>query len=124
MKQSSGHPSAAHEQFYAAAQDNTRTLVFTGHGNIHAIDVQNNDSTNAVFVQFFNVAATTDVTLGTTTPDWSLKNYANSHVRIAEEWPVLKHFDKGLVIAVTTTRTGSTDTTTKPTVTILFRKDV
>ena len=73
-------------------------------------NIKNLDATTA-YIQFFNNKASA-VTLGTTTPDWVLPIAAS-----AEIWQILSQddgigFGKGLSMAVTTTRDGSTLVTT------------
>lgn len=56
------------------------------------------------YIQFFDVATATTVTLGTTVPDLSLGFNPSS----AANMPTLWNFVNGIKIAATTTRTGST----------------
>jgi len=68
----------------------------------------NTANTVATYVQFFDEAETTDVTLGTTSPVFSWPLPAEASER--GPWP--HFFKKGIIIAATTTRAGSTAPTT------------
>lgn len=109
--------------------DETKVLLTDGAGNrttsIYHVNASNPNNTE-LFVQFFDAAATTDVTLGTTVPDWFVIvpkgvgandegsvdiNYYNAPVK----------FQKGIVYAVTTTVGGSTGPTADGALSILHR---
>lgn len=83
----------------------TTTLVKVGGSSTRLVNsfFGNTANTATTYVQFFDVAETTDVTLGTTAPTFSWPLPAESSER--GPWP--HFFKKGIVIAATTTRTGS-----------------
>lgn len=96
--------------YYLATATATATLVRTGYLHLHSIEVEN-PNTSQVYIQLFDAAAATDVTLGTTTPT---QTYAIPAGDGTENGVRTKHFESplrfgsGLVFAVTTTRNGST----------------
>lgn len=70
-----------------------------------------NTTAAVAFVQLFDAAAASDVTVGTTIPTWVVKSEA-SELSIGDGLP--DHglvFTRGLVVASTTTPTGSTGAT-------------
>lgn len=94
------------ERSYMASLSNTPTLVFAGQGNTYAFFVENNSAVD-IFIQMFNKAAAVDVTLGTTVPDQTFRIPASAGFgKDANDSPLLG-FDKGLVVAVSSSRTGS-----------------
>lgn len=84
------------------AQD--KTLIHVGSANI-SFQIFNNDAAKR-YVQMFNAASTDDVTLGTTTPQNVMVLPASGGNTWDSTWR--SYFEKGCVIAVTTTRTGAT----------------
>lgn len=60
----------------------------------------------ALYVQIFDAAAAGDVTLGTTAPTLSIGIEANGQTGLGLETPL--KFEKGIVVASTTTVNGST----------------
>lgn len=78
----------------------TCVLIHTGQTLFYAIHVVNRTSATA-FVQFFNAAAITDVTLGTTTPVMSLGIHGSTNEFIHMP-KALNDFPLGLVVASTT----------------------
>lgn len=120
----SGHPSAAPKMYHNPAADETKVLVFAGFGNAFCLEVQNEHATDAVYLQVFDAATTAAVTLGTTAPTYSLVCFNKSLVRISEsDFPAIGALTKGLVIAVTSTRTGSSAPAADAAVTVLYKKD-
>jgi hypothetical protein len=117
-----GHPSAVLDSYYRIDLDETKRLVATGALNLYGGVFENNHSA-AVYVQFFNKAAEADVTLGTTTPDWTLMLPASGAV-VLDSFEPLKHFNLGLVVACTAGRTNAVAPGADATVTILFRKNI
>lgn len=85
--------------------------------------VSNEDAGTDTYLQFYNAAATADVTVGTTTPDltWRIPQGA-----VLEESPLSAQasegvvFPLGLVIAATTTEGGSSAPVTGLTVNFFY----
>lgn len=110
---------AALSSYYNSALNATKQTVGDAGNkiNIYGVKIENNDSA-VMYVQLFNKAAA-NVTVGTTVADWTIMVPANDGV-ILPPARVLKHFNVGLVVAATTTRTGSTNPGTAATVDIWF----
>lgn len=103
----SAEPGSSTQHFYQESVSNTPVLVFAGRGNIYGFLVENNDA-SAVFIQVFNKASAGSVTLGTTVPDFTFKIATSSSFGKDANDTGLHWLDAGCVIAITTTRTGST----------------
>jgi hypothetical protein len=89
---------------------NTATLVQKGAMQVTGMLAMNTTAA-AAFVQYFDAAAATDVTVGTTTPFWVIRSPASS---ISDGDGLPTHglvFTKGVVIASTTTPTGNSGAT-------------
>lgn len=71
--------------------------------------VENPHASAKAFLQIFDAAAPTDVTLGTTVPKWSIPLAAGKAANLAN---LAIGFANGIVIAGTTTATGNTTATT------------
>ncbi len=65
-----------------------------------------NPNTSLVFIQFFDAASTTGITLGTTAPTFSIAVPANGGVIDTTPLQGIT-FNKGVVVAATTTQTGN-----------------
>ena len=65
------------EHTYDASMSNSATLIFTGRGNLYGFLFEDNSGADT-FIQFFDAASAGAVTLGTTTPDLTMKLPANS----------------------------------------------
>lgn len=87
------------------AQD--KTLIHAGSANI-SFQIYNNDD-EVRYVQLFDAAATSAVTLGTTAPKCVMVLPASGGNTWDNTWRTF--FESGCVIAVTTTRTGATTAT-------------
>lgn len=98
------------------AVDGTTLLAVSGYGSIAGIALENPNASNA-YLQIFDAAKTSDVTLGTTPPTAIIPLAAGW--TIAGPWP--QKFNKGIVIAATTTPTGSTGLATAMACTITFQ---
>lgn len=88
----------------------TAVLVQKGVVQVTAMHALNTTAA-AAFVQYFDAAAITDVTVGTTVPLWVLRSPASS---ISDGDGLPTHglvFRLGVVVASTTTPTGSTGAT-------------
>ena len=114
------HPRAVHNLYYNTALTEAGALVYSGPTNVDKIILENNDATDACFVQFFDAAALGDVTIGTTVADWSLRIPGNGGL-VLDRGP-WKYFRKGLVVAATSTRSNSTAPAADPTVSIVYTK--
>jgi len=79
-----------------------------------------NANTSIVYIQFFNAAAAGSVTLGTTAPTFWIAVPATNGVI---DTPFVNGFtfSSGIVVAATTTPTGSTAPSTAVPITIFFR---
>lgn len=108
MSQSrTGSANQAVEHYYNGALAQTTQLVFTGQGNMYGFELENNDASSDVFVQFFDAAATADVTLGTTPPTFTFRIPPGANFGKDAQDLVLHFCSLGLVVACTSTRTGS-----------------
>ncbi len=119
--QRTSHPSAALDFFYNAALSNTVVSIATVNGNLYGVLGENNSDTDDAYLQFFDKAATGDVTLGTTTPDWTLKLHNNTTIQIVFDRPI-RYFALGCQVACTSTRTGSSAPAAAATVTCHFKQ--
>lgn len=85
--------------------------LVAGSQKLHTVEVEN-PNTTIVYLQLFDAAATTDVTLGSDTPTTTrlipAGDGTNHAVRIIDfaDGPV--RFNDGICYAITTTATGST----------------
>ena len=89
---------------YEAAVDETKTQIFVGRGNIYRFVCDNNDSSD-VFLQFYDAAATGDVTVGTDII-MEYRVSATGTLGIDAADSPLRFFSKGCVIAVVSSRGG------------------
>ena len=88
--------------YSATAQKATATLVKSGRWKLKGYHMINLDTTNN-FVQFFDAAAASAVTVGTTTPTFVLGLPASGGaVKVSD-----LVFTNGIVIAAATTATGN-----------------
>ena len=90
-----------------SVDDSPLILMQAGETTITAIRVINTTAA-AAFVQLFDAAAITDVTLGTTAPTWAVESSADGvglGDGVPEDGLVFKN---GVVVGSTTTSTGST----------------
>jgi hypothetical protein len=85
----------------------TDQLLWAGQGNMYGFYIENNTSSD-IFLQLFNAASVSDVTVGTTAPDVTYRIPASGAFGKDSNDTSLHFFHKGCVFAVTTTRTGST----------------
>lgn len=92
--------------------------------NIYRIIATNPNATD-LWVQLFDAAETTDVTLGTTVPDWftfiPAGDGTNDGAVIDDFYNAPVQFQKGIVYAVTTTVGGATGPTADGVLGILHR---
>jgi hypothetical protein len=100
--------------FYDETADETVAAIATAGMMLHFVEVSNVDN-DSYFLQLFNVAATTDVTLGTTTPTQSFLIPAGNgtlHGAMDKVFDPPIDFTLGLSYAITTTAGGNTGPTT------------
>lgn len=85
------------------------TLMAVGPLQLNTIAVHNTDGSET-YVQCFDVSASSDVTLGTTSPDYVVPAPANTsnHGQTIENFYRGLYFQNGLAIAATTDFSGST----------------
>ncbi len=102
--------------------DATAQAVFeSDRGNFYGFYVENNTASN-VFLQVFDQATAAGVTVGTDKPNWTARIPAGgSFGKDANDTP-LRFMGAGLIVAVTTTRTGSGSPATKATGTFWFKQ--
>jgi len=97
--------------FFKADQSGTAVLVHTGSTNITTLEAQNINTVD-LFIQLFDAASASSVTVGTTTPNQSFVIPASdgtNRAATSKDWADRGlMFRNGLVIAITTTATGST----------------
>lgn len=105
MATRSGTPGAATEHYYNGGLAQTKQTVFTGQGNLYGFELENNSSSDDVFIQFFDKLAA-NVTVGSTTPDMTFRVPAGANFGKDVQDMVVKYFKLGCVIACTSTRTG------------------
>ena len=94
---------------YAATNNGTATLVKSGKTDLFFLSVDNEDS-GARYVQVFDAAATSSVTLGSTAPTHSWRVPASGSFEFSPPHPF--KFALGVVVAVTTARANATAVTT------------
>lgn len=103
-------PMLASTPSYTASGTATATLLRSGSVTLHAVEAENINTT-IVYVQLFNAAAATDVTLGSTAPDQTYMipqgGGAAAPTSRLIDFSTPLGFDKGLVYAVTTARSGA-----------------
>lgn len=107
---------------FNASVTSTAELVRSGSLRLETLEVQN-PNTVQIFIQMFDAAAASSVTVGTTTPTLSFLCVAGDGVNTGgtvKDFPKGVMFRDGLVIAVTTTATGSTNPTSAATVNLTF----
>src|SRR5216117_681653 len=107
----------SHSAFYAA-QTTTVQTVKAGEGALTGYYVYNPNSSVA-YVQFFDVASGTAVTLGTTTPTLSFGIPATAAANLFDGTGF--QFRNGLKLAATTTATGATAPSTGVDLNLFFR---
>ena len=100
---------------YDASVTGVTELLQTGYTILESAEVENINTT-PVYLQLFDAAATTDVTLGTTTPTDTRMIPAgagtpNNTARLFGN-DIRRRFGAGIVYAITTTRSGSTSPAT------------
>ena len=88
----------------ASLDDSPGLLIKTGAGMLHGWSVV---GAGAGYVQVFDAAALTDVTLGTTTPDFAIPVSTTFNSVVGMDWP----FSLGCVVFCATTATGATGQT-------------
>lgn len=97
--------------YYQPTGNETLRLVKSGFTLLHDLEVEN-PNTSQMYIQLFDAAATSAVTLGTTTPAQTYVIPAGdgteNGVRTKEFGDAALRFGLGLVWAITTTRSGST----------------
>lgn len=90
--------------YFNAALLATKQAVKTSPGRLYGLHIQNPNAADA-WVQFFDVASA-GVTVGTTTPNWSVWVPALSGLDDLD-FAVAIEFNTALTIAATTTATGA-----------------
>ena len=108
--------------------DETKVLLTDRAGNnttsIYRIIATNPNAVDG-WIQWFDVAATDDVTLGTTVPDWftfiPAGDGTNDGAVVEDFYNAPVKFQKGIVYAVTTTVGGSTGPTADGALGVLHR---
>lgn len=100
---------------YNASVNATKVEISAVPSNCYGFLVENNDESNAVYLQVFDKAAA-DVTVGTTVPDYTMKIPAGAVFgRDSQDIPFHFH-SRGITIAVTTTRTNAVNPASSATV--------
>lgn len=93
--------------------------VFSGRGNLYGFLVENNTATD-VYLQVFDAAASGDVTVGTTSPVFTVRIPGSSAFGKDADDMSYRFMSRGCVVAVTTTRTGNTAPATDATAQFWF----
>jgi len=92
---------------YEPSIDETKVLVFAGRGNLYGWLLENNSAGSDVYASFYDAASTAAVTVGTTTPLFTIKiNAGSAFGRDTQIHPYL-FTSAGLVVAVVSTRNGA-----------------
>lgn len=102
---------------YTAQTTTVRTVKGTA-GKLGGYYVYN-PNTSVAYVQVFDVATATSVTLGVTVPDLVLGIPASAGANLLSDTGI--DFANGIKLAVTTTETGSTAPSTGVTVSVFYR---
>lgn len=89
------------------ALTNSKTLAIGQGINVTEIAVDNTANNATTFLQCFNSATTTGITIGSTTP-YASYPIAASQVGTFRFGQAGKHFSAGIVVAATTSATNST----------------
>src|SRR5690349_329601 len=120
MSNKSNEPSSCLEFFYNTV-DEAGLLVRTGKRNLWTLIAENPDDTDACYLHFYNAATLGAVTVGSTTPVWSVRLHANSTIQLDRGEFALKHFKLGIVVAATLAITGSSAPSSDPQVTLHYQ---
>lgn len=100
-----------HQKAYAmynnVSLSSTKAEPATGSRNIYGFIVENLNDV-PVYLHIYD-AATADVTVGTTTPTWSIPVPANGYADRLSPMP-LRRLGTGFVVAITTSKTGGAGT--------------
>lgn len=100
-----GSPNSRFSPYFNTAVSNTAVLVKGSAGTVSGWVLSNPGGT-ICYVQIFDAATAGAVTLGTTTPNMAIAVQANSTTHAANTFGI--KFTNGIVVAATTTSTGST----------------
>lgn len=103
---------------YSAALQATATLVKGSPGQIYGYYFFNVNAAVS-YVQLFDAATAGAVTLGTTVPKLSFGLIAGGGAN--QEWDEGIQFTLGIVVAVTTTRAGSTNPTSAVDINLMYK---
>lgn len=107
MSQSrTGSSNQAIDHYYNGALAETKATAFIGMGNLYGFELENNNATTDVFVQFYDKLIA-NVTVGTTVPDFTFRIPAGANYGKDAQNLVLHFFNIGCVVACTSTRTGA-----------------
>ena len=93
--------------------------VFVGRGNLYGFLVENNTASD-IFLQVFDAADAASVTVGTTSPAFTVRIPGSSAFGKDADEMSYKFLGNGCVVAVTTTRTGNTAPATAATAQFWF----
>jgi hypothetical protein len=104
--------------FFNSAVSNTAVLAKSSPCYLAGYNASNTNST-AVYLQFFDIASAGNVTVGTTAPVMVLAIPGNGVIDGVQVSPV--PFQNGVVIAATTTPTGSTAPSSAVATTLIFK---
>ena len=115
-----GSPKLVPQRYYAVAATNTPVLLSEVPANLVSFVFENNDPSNTCYCQVFDAASTGAVTLGSTAPDWTFMVPPGGIWGRDPQDEDLQHCLQGLVIAVTSTRTGAGACTIAPTLTVWY----
>ena len=106
------------DSYFDGSLDNTLTAVKSGATYLYTLEIDNADSAKR-YLQLFDAAATGDGTLGTTTPSYVI-GLASAAMKSVSFCIPMK-FELGLVYAMTTTDTGSSDVSAAGTLSVGYR---
>lgn len=88
-----------------------KASVWSGIGNLWRFYAESAEASSTTYLQLFDAAAVGDVTLGTTAPTIQFELLAGQRLILdPNDFPILCTL-KGLIVAVTTTRSGATTAT-------------
>lgn len=119
MSAPTSSPSAVPFHSYTNSLSASALEVFSGRGNLYGFLVENNTASD-IYLQVFDSENAGSVTVGTTEPVFTVRIPGSSGFGKDADEMAYRFFGKGCVVAVTTTRDGSTAPATDATAQFWF----
>lgn len=108
-------------RFLYLTTDEAGDAVLAQPGNLYTLIAENPHASDACYLHFYDADDIADVTVGSTTPVWSVRLHGNSTIQLDRgEFP-LKYFKTGICVAATLAITGNTAPSADPQVTLHFQ---